>query len=56
MVNEVIWGSDQDIVHVDRDLSGVLVLEGSKNPCHSAYERGWGIAKPEVHDHWLILA
>ena len=53
MKGGVVWGGNQDIIHVDKDYIWVFQFEGLEDAIHYSLEGCWGIALPKQHYHWL---
>ena len=54
MQGNVIRGVDQDVIHIDRNVS--FINKFVKEEVHHGLEGGWGVCQAEKHDHWFKKA
>ena len=53
MQGEVVWCSDQDVVHVDEDRAGVFQFEWTQFSVHDSLESAGGVTLSEKHHQWF---
>ena len=45
----VVWGRDEDIVHINEDATRIFVLKYHEDLIHGALEHRGGVGHPEKH-------
>jgi hypothetical protein len=54
MEGQIVVCSDENVIHINKQHSWVLVFQGAEQAVHGFLERGWRVRQSEVHDVWLV--
>src|SRR6266567_4235606 len=56
MVCKVVFGGDENVIHVSLDVFPVPGFNWSKQFVHHSLESGRGVPQTKIHYHWFVLS